>query len=123
MKTMVGALCFPIKLASMLLHVVESSKHGRYVECSPFGTHFEPNLEAEASPLYNNPTATRRLQVDVQDVPHVSSHVVAPLANPPATTPPPANPHATRDHLEMAPVVPVQAQPAAAAANFPGDRL
>ena len=47
MKTMVGALCFPIELASMLLHVVESRKHGRYVECSPFGTHFEPNLEAE----------------------------------------------------------------------------
>ena len=127
MKTMGGALCFPNELASMLLHVVESSKHGRYVECSPFGTHFEPNLQAEAVPLYNNQTATRRLQVDV---PHVSSHGVAPLATPLATTPlttPLATPLATRDHLEMTPVVPplapVQAEPAAAVANFSGDHL
>ena len=39
-----------LELGRMLMHVVHASKHERYVECSPFGTHYDPDVEA-AMPL------------------------------------------------------------------------
>ena len=41
-----------LELGRMLMHVVHADKHERYVECSPYGTHYDPDVEA-AMPLNN----------------------------------------------------------------------
>ena len=46
-------LCLPLELARMLMHVVHQSKHERYVECSPYGTHFDPDDVEAGMPLNN----------------------------------------------------------------------
>ena len=41
-----------LELGRLLMHVVHADKHERYVECSPYGTHYDPDVEA-AMPLNN----------------------------------------------------------------------
>ena len=57
----------PLELAKMLNHIVHASKHERYVECSPYGTHVDDDIEA-GGPLLTVVPSSQQQQIELTSV-------------------------------------------------------